>query len=121
MRHFLVVLLLCGISQSLIAQSVYSTVTIPSECLPNAHSVIRVHETNCRISQADEAEVEEWMVITILNKEGASNALWVEREDEFVVENVQKGLQSRFYQTGRFSPKREACVHHFHRLLAKHL
>lgn len=45
----------------------------------------------------------------------------VEREDEFVVENVQKGLQSRFYQTGRFSPKREACVHHFHQLLAKSL
>lgn len=45
----------------------------------------------------------------------------VEREDEFVVENVQRGIQSRFYQTGRFSPKREACVHHFHRLLASHL
>jgi transglutaminase-like putative cysteine protease len=91
MRHFLVVLLFCGISQSLVAQSVYSTVTIPSECLPNAHSVIRVHETNCRISQADEAEVEEWMVVTILNKEGASNALWVEREDEFVNVKSIKG------------------------------
>lgn len=45
----------------------------------------------------------------------------VEREDEFVVENVQRGIHSRFYQTGRFSPKREACVHHFHRLLASHL
>lgn len=45
----------------------------------------------------------------------------VEREDEFVVENVQRGIQSRFYQTGRFSPKREACVHHFHRLLAQYL
>lgn len=43
----------------------------------------------------------------------------VEREDEYVVEGVHQGLQSRYYQTGRFSPKREACVHHFHRLLAE--
>ncbi|MDX1627423.1 MAG: aromatic ring-hydroxylating dioxygenase subunit alpha [Fulvivirga sp.] len=42
----------------------------------------------------------------------------VEREDEFVVEGVFKGIQSRFYKTGRFSPKREKGVHHFHRLLA---
>ncbi len=42
----------------------------------------------------------------------------VEREDEFVVEGVQKGLQSRFYKTGRFSPTMEKGVHHFHRLLA---
>ncbi len=43
----------------------------------------------------------------------------VEREDEFVVEGVHKGLQSRFYNTGRFSVKREQGVHHFHRLLAE--
>ncbi len=42
----------------------------------------------------------------------------VEREDEFVVEGVQKGLQSRFYNTGRFSPNMEKGVHHFHSLLA---
>ncbi|NRB48750.1 MAG: aromatic ring-hydroxylating dioxygenase subunit alpha [Saprospiraceae bacterium] len=41
----------------------------------------------------------------------------VEREDEFVVEAVQKGLRSRFYKTGRFSPRREKGVHHFHGLL----
>ena len=45
----------------------------------------------------------------------------VEREDEFVVEGVHKGLQSKTYQTGRFSPTREQGVHHFHRLLAKSL
>lgn len=45
----------------------------------------------------------------------------VEREDEFVVEGVHKGLQSRFYTTGRFSPTKEKGVHHFHSLLAKHL
>ncbi len=42
----------------------------------------------------------------------------VEREDEFVVEGVHKGVKSRFYQAGRFSPRREKGVHHFHRLIA---
>jgi len=42
----------------------------------------------------------------------------VEREDEFVVENVHRGLQSRVYQQGRFSPTMEQGVHYFHRLLA---
>lgn len=41
-----------------------------------------------------------------------------EMEDEEVVMSVQKGLQSRFYQYGRFSPSREQGVHHFHCLLA---
>ena len=42
----------------------------------------------------------------------------VEHEDEAVVESVQQGIQSRAYTTGRFSPRREQGVHHFHRLLA---
>lgn len=41
----------------------------------------------------------------------------VEREDEAVVESVQRGLASRIYQRGRYSPAREQGVHHFHRLL----
>lgn len=45
----------------------------------------------------------------------------VEREDEFVVEGVHLGLQSKFYERGRFSPTREKGVHHFHSLLAKYL
>ena len=45
----------------------------------------------------------------------------VEREDEFVVEGVHKGLQSRYYQAGRFSPTREQGVHHFHSLLARYV
>lgn len=43
----------------------------------------------------------------------------VEREDEAIVENVQKGLHSRFYSTGRYSPTRETGTHHFHRLIAE--
>jgi len=45
----------------------------------------------------------------------------VEREDEFVVENVQRGVNSRFYTSGRFSPTREQGVHQFHSLISKFL
>ncbi len=44
-----------------------------------------------------------------------------EMEDEAVVRSVHKGLKSRFYQYGRFSPTREQGVHHFHYLLSKAL
>lgn len=51
---------------------------------------------------------------------GAGSALdRVEREDEAVVESVQRGLHSRFYDRGRFSPKREPGTHHFHLLLSE--
>ena len=53
---------------------------------------------------------------------GAGNSLdKVEQEDEDIVENVQKGVQSSFYKAGRFSPTREQGVHHFHSLLSKFL
>ena len=42
----------------------------------------------------------------------------VELEDEKVVQDVQKGVSSRFYQNGRFSPKMEKGVHHFHCLIS---
>src|SRR5687768_3758858 len=42
----------------------------------------------------------------------------VEREDEAIVEEVQRGVRARLYDRGRFSPGREAGVHHFHRMLA---
>jgi choline monooxygenase len=45
----------------------------------------------------------------------------VEREDEVVVEAVQRGLRGRLYGRGRYSPSREAGVHHFHRLLYERL
>ena len=44
-----------------------------------------------------------------------------ELEDEAVVESVQKGIQSRFYKKGRFSPSMEKAVHHFHHLIASFL
>lgn len=45
----------------------------------------------------------------------------VEREDEAVVEAVQRGTRSRLYDRGRYSPTREQGVHHFHTLLARRL
>jgi choline monooxygenase len=49
---------------------------------------------------------------------GAGAALdRVEREDETVVEAVQIGVRSRFYDRGRYSATREQNVHQFHRLL----
>jgi choline monooxygenase len=46
-----------------------------------------------------------------------NNLEQTEMEDEAVVTNVQLGIQSRFYQSGRFSPTMEKGVHHFHRLV----
>jgi choline monooxygenase len=52
--------------------------------------------------------------------QGAGSGLGqVELEDEEVVEAVQKGIRSRFYQYGRYAPQREQGTHHFHRLIAK--
>jgi hypothetical protein len=43
----------------------------------------------------------------------------VELEDEAVVESVQRGIRSRFYSQGRYSPTREQGTHHFHRLICE--
>ena len=52
--------------------------------------------------------------------DGAGSGLdRVEREDEAIVEAVQRGVRSRLYDRGRYSPTREGGVHHFHRLLAE--
>ena len=56
-----------------------------------------------------------------LDKGAGSGLEKVQREDEFVVENVQKGVNSSFYKAGRFSPTREQGVHHFHSLISKFL
>jgi choline monooxygenase len=48
-----------------------------------------------------------------------ANLHQVEMEDEDIVQNVQKGIRSRFYTHGRYSVKRETGTHHFHRLLAQ--
>ena len=55
-----------------------------------------------------------------LMSEGAGADLHsVEMEDEAVVESVQRGIRSRFYSQGRYSPTREQGTHHFHRLIGE--
>jgi choline monooxygenase len=61
-----------------------------------------------------------WTLDASRRGRGAGGALdRVEREDEEIVEQVQRGVRSRLYDRGRYSPAREAGVHHFHRLLAR--
>lgn len=45
----------------------------------------------------------------------------VQQEDVGICEEVQRGLASRSYSTGRFSVRRESAGYHFHRLLAHRL
>ncbi|MFL5245511.1 MAG: aromatic ring-hydroxylating oxygenase subunit alpha [Gemmataceae bacterium] len=45
----------------------------------------------------------------------------IQLEDVGICEEVQRGLASRSYDTGRFSVRREAGGYHFHRLLAQSL
>ena len=43
----------------------------------------------------------------------------VEMEDEEIVENVQRGIRSRYYKQGRYSVTREKGTLHFHRILTE--
>ena len=54
-----------------------------------------------------------------LNRGAGADLVSVELEDQRVVESVQKGIRSRFYNKGRYSPSREQGTHHFHRLIAE--
>ncbi len=45
----------------------------------------------------------------------------IQLEDVGICEDVQRGLASRSYNTGRFSVRREAAGYHFHQLLARWL
>lgn len=45
----------------------------------------------------------------------------VELEDQAVVESVQQGIRSRYYDRGRYSPTKETGTHHFHRLISEFL
>ena len=54
-----------------------------------------------------------------LNKGAGADLETVEFEDQAIVESVQKGINSRFYYRGRYSPTKEQGTHHFHRLIAE--
>lgn len=53
----------------------------------------------------------------LLNVGAGANVNKVELEDQQIVQKVQKGVTSRLYNRGRFSPNMEKGVHHFHRLI----
>jgi choline monooxygenase len=55
----------------------------------------------------------------LFNRGAGSDLNSVEMEDEEVVEAVQKGIASRFYQHGRYSVTREQGTHHFHRIISQ--
>jgi choline monooxygenase len=55
------------------------------------------------------------------NEQSIAVAHQVQLEDWGVCEEVQRGLRSRSYDTGRFSVKREAGGYFFHQLLAQYL
>ena len=57
------------------------------------------------------------VIINVWNRELEK----VEKEDQDVVCNVQKGMKSQFYNRGRYSVEHEIGVHHFHRLICKHI
>lgn len=56
-----------------------------------------------------------------LNQGAGANVDRTEREDQSIIEQVQKGMNSRFYKRGRYSPEWEKGPHHFHRLLTEFL
>ncbi len=57
----------------------------------------------------------------LFNTGAGSGLETVELEDEEIVEAVQKGIRSRFYNQGRYSVSKEQGIHHFHRVLCDFL
>ena len=53
----------------------------------------------------------------LLGKGAGKDLDKVELEDQGIVEAVQRGVKSKFYDKGRFSPTKEKGVHHFHQML----
>ena len=54
-----------------------------------------------------------------LNRGAGADLDKVEMEDQQIIKKVQKGMFSQYYKSGRFSPKMEKGVHHFHLLISK--
>ncbi len=55
----------------------------------------------------------------LLSKGAGKELDTVELQDQWVVEMVQRGMYSSAYDRGRYSPKMEKGVHHFHRMLSR--
>jgi choline monooxygenase len=74
--------------------------------------VVPTGPTTCAVEYAT------WIRHEALRGRGAGADLpTVEAEDQEVVTATQLGVRGRYYGRGRYSPRREQGVHHFHRLL----
>jgi choline monooxygenase len=56
---------------------------------------------------------------SLLGKGAGGELDKVELEDQDIVEATQRGVSSRAYDRGRYSPTKEKGVHHFHRILTR--
>ena len=54
---------------------------------------------------------------SVLGKGAGGDLDKVELEDQDIVEATQRGVSSRAYDRGRYSPTKEKGVHHFHKIL----
>ena len=76
--------------------------------------VIPVSPTQCRVLYRG------YVKDANLAGQGAGSVLdTVEDQDQWVFEEVQRGMASRAYDRGRYSPTQEQGVHHFHRMLSR--
>ena len=55
---------------------------------------------------------------SLLGKGAGGDLDKVELEDQDIVEATQRGVSSKSYDRGRYSPTKEKGVHHFHRILS---
>jgi choline monooxygenase len=83
--------------------------------------VLPLGPDRCRVvfdfyfAQTEGPEAERFMA------ESVAVADQIQQEDGEICEDVQRGLASRAFETGRYSVRREGAVYHFHRLLADRL
>ena len=56
---------------------------------------------------------------SLLGKGAGGDLDKVELEDQDIVEATQRGVSSRAYDRGRYSPTKEKGVHHFHKILTR--
>ena len=57
----------------------------------------------------------------IIGKGAGGDLDKVEMEDQEIVEATQRGVSSKSYDRGKYSPKMERGVHHFHRIMTLNL
>ncbi|MBM4183143.1 MAG: hypothetical protein FJ207_02845 [Gemmatimonadetes bacterium] len=59
--------------------------------------------------------------VVLVVEDNAELRAVLKMEDEEIVEATQRGVRSRLYDRGQYSPRREQVTHHFHSLLQRFL